>query len=445
MAALKITKMALNSVLALMSERWDVFVPSPSPAPGGPSGFRLFEPRPMPAPGKPGPSERDSSVNRQTCDEDTLWNGTGQGGQKGRDRENHLPEERLPQFLRRVLTVKPLKELFFPRSEPILGYCVDGAFGGNGDGTGVSVFMPEGVLPGKPRVVFGARPCDAASLTVLDRVFADEAYPDDFYISRRKNTIIVGLGCNVPAPTCFCPATGGDPFGTAGLDVLAYDLPALDGDGSSQGHYLMKAVTREGEALLGFLSEAHLGEGPSESDERACMALEERARKAIAAGLPADTQSLGRVLGGIFNHPYWATLHEKCLGCAACTYLCPTCHCFDISEEPDPGASRSGGESPKGGPERPRLTGVRVRNWDSCMFPIFTLHTSGHNPRPTGLERVRQRVMHKFYYFPENFGAVACVGCGRCVKYCPVNLDIREVISHIAALGGTGVAESISA
>jgi len=354
-------------------------------------------------------------------------------------------EASLPEFFRYALTAKPLKEIFFPRSEPIIRYCASETPADGGDRIGIRVSTPEAVSPKKPRVVWGARPCDASSLTVLDRVFADETYPDDFYISRRRNTIIVGLGCNVPAPTCFCPATGGDPFGTAGLDVLAYDLPDEGGEGSSQGCYLMKAVTPEGEALLGFLSDARLGEEPSESDERACEAVADGARKAIAARLPADARSLEPVLKGMFDHPYWATLHEKCLGCAACAYLCPTCHCFDISEEPDPGAARSAGCSTEEECQEPRSTGVRVRNWDSCMFPIFTLHTSGHNPRPTGLERVRQRVMHKFYYFPENFGAVACVGCGRCVKYCPVNLDIREVISYIAALGGTGVAESISA
>ncbi|MCE5274896.1 MAG: 4Fe-4S dicluster domain-containing protein, partial [Deltaproteobacteria bacterium] len=95
---------------------------------------------------------------------------------------------------------------------------------------------------------------------------------------------------------------------------------------------------------------------------------------------------------------------------------CPTCHCFDISDEV------------KGS------DGKRLRNWDSCMFPLFTKETSGHNPRPSQKERWRQRVMHKFRYYVDNFGAIACVGCGRCVMSCPVNLDIRKIVEDISKL-----------
>jgi NAD-dependent dihydropyrimidine dehydrogenase PreA subunit len=122
------------------------------------------------------------------------------------------------------------------------------------------------------------------------------------------------------------------------------------------------------------------------------------------------------ILDNNFEHPFWATIHGKCLACGTCTYLCPTCHCFDISDEV------------KGS------DGVRIRSWDSCMFPLFTKETSGHNPRTSQKERWRQRTMHKFKYYVDNFKAISCVGCGRCVMYCPVNIDIRKIIEDISKL-----------
>jgi len=123
-----------------------------------------------------------------------------------------------------------------------------------------------------------------------------------------------------------------------------------------------------------------------------------------------STEGLKENLDEMYDDPFWDELHLRCLGCGVCTYLCPTCHCFDIVDEGNGAA------------------GQRLRNWDTCQFALFTHHTSGHNPRPTGRERMRQRVMHKFNYFVSNFGDIACVGCGRCVRECPVNLDIRAVI-----------------
>ncbi len=110
----------------------------------------------------------------------------------------------------------------------------------------------------------------------------------------------------------------------------------------------------------------------------------------------------------------WGDLTETCLGCGVCTYLCPTCHCFDICDE----AATAAGE--------------RIRVWDSCQFPLFTQEASGANPRPSGKERFRQRIMHKFSYLPKERDMAGCVGCGRCVAECPVNLDIREVLEKLS-------------
>jgi sulfhydrogenase subunit beta (sulfur reductase) len=126
-----------------------------------------------------------------------------------------------------------------------------------------------------------------------------------------------------------------------------------------------------------------------------------------------EVRKVTEKLDTMFDDPFWDMVSERCLGCAICTYLCPTCHCFDITDEV---ISQSG---------------ERVRTWDSCAFPSFTLEASGVNPRPSNKERYRQRIMHKFDYFVANHGMAACVGCGRCIKECPVNLDIRVVLNNI--------------
>ena len=137
----------------------------------------------------------------------------------------------------------------------------------------------------------------------------------------------------------------------------------------------------------------------------------EEARRSIRSSL--NIAQIKKALDRDFDNPLWETIHEKCLGCGVCTFLCPTCHCFDILDEGD------------------STQGERIRIWDSCMFPLFTLHASGANPRPGGKERMRQRVMHKFSYFLDNHEQPSCTGCGRCIRFCPVNLDIREVLGAI--------------
>lgn len=152
-------------------------------------------------------------------------------------------------------------------------------------------------------------------------------------------------------------------------------------------------------------------------------ALEARQKyeAAVKQKVPAlNLNGLKEKLRNGFDSPLWGTIAERCLGCGVCTYLCPTCHCFDISDKI------------KG--ER----GRRMRSWDSCQYALFTMHASGHNPRPSKRERMRQRIMHKFLYAQDNFKETFCVGCGRCVRSCPVNLDIRENVALLATGNITG-------
>ena len=132
------------------------------------------------------------------------------------------------------------------------------------------------------------------------------------------------------------------------------------------------------------------------------------------SGEPVHLQDLVRAMPENFKADFWDDLAMKCIGCAACTFVCPTCHCFDITDEGK------------------RELGRRVRTWDGCMFPKFTLHASGHNPRTSAGQRVRQRVLHKFSYFRDNQGVISCTGCGRCIEVCPTGMDIRDILKAIA-------------
>jgi ferredoxin len=288
------------------------------------------------------------------------------------------------------------KNFFFPRTETLMKF--------TRTAKGMVRVAEDAAMGGKPsgELLFGVRPCDARSFLLLDMLFDQEKYKDPYYLGKRARTTIVALGCiHPPYATCFCTSVDGAPLASEGADILLTDLGE---------EFLAEFLTPKGEALLPDFGGAPAG------------AKEEKKKEELAAQAAAEIRSripaheVKPILDTRFEDPFWNTLHLKCLACGTCTYLCPTCHCFDISDEVKGGA------------------GIRIRNWDSCMFPLFTKETSGHNPRASQKERWRQRVMHKFRYYVDNFQAIACVGCGRCVMACPVNLDIRKIVTDIAKL-----------
>jgi len=273
----------------------------------------------------------------------------------------------------------PPKALFLPQSESLLKY--DRKINQ----------LKEAIPTPKPRIIFGIRPCDAYAVTLLDTVFNTEEYSDPYWKTRRDATIIIGLGCSEPCQTCFCTTTGQGPFNPEGLDALMTEL---------EDSYSIETFTEKGEKLFSDLLLA------SESQQRKAQEIQ---KKAVESMTPAfDTTNLKHNLDQIFDSDYWATISESCLGCGVCTFLCPTCFCFDIVDE----VQRN----------------ERVRNWDTCMFRIYSQEASGHNPRPTRKERTRQRIMHKYSYWIDHIGEIGCTGCGRCVRFCPVGLDIRAML-----------------
>lgn len=288
---------------------------------------------------------------------------------------------------------KPLKEVFFPQSEVM--FCYERSRGRT------EVFPPEG--PRRERVCFGSRPCDIQAMVLFDLVFGAKDPADVYYLEKRAHTTIVGLACDAPLTTCFCNAMGGGPFCRDGSDLFMIDLGET---------YLVEFLTQKGGPLSKspFLREAPPTHIPQAREVEA-RALEKLSPPSLSL------EGIDQRLEEMLDSPIWERVQEKCVGCRVCTYLCPTCHCFDIWDE--------GCES----------RGRRLRTWDSCLSALYTLETSGHNPRPTNRERTRQRLMHKFHDIPKNFGRLGCVGCGRCIRYCPAQFDIRKVLKEIVQEG----------
>lgn len=292
-------------------------------------------------------------------------------------------------------TVKSPKDLFFPQSECYARFHL------KGNEISVEALPPSD----EPFVVFGVRACDAKSFEVLDRVFLSEPV-DTLYRTRRENGVIVTLSCNEPEETCFCKVFGADAANPGG-DVCA----TIVGE-----ELILKANTEKGEALLAGVKDALC---ESNAADEAALQAQKDAITAIVDRLPYSNLDVEGFRNAdelaMFKSEEWEELSQACLGCGTCTFVCPTCQCYDIRDF-DNGKSVT-----------------RFRCWDSCMYSEFT-QAAGHNPRTTQMERFRQRFMHKLVYFPKNNqGEFSCVGCGRCLKKCPVSLNIVKVIK---ALGG---------
>jgi ferredoxin len=292
--------------------------------------------------------------------------------------------------------VRSIKEFFFPQPEVLLEFSYRRS-------DSEALIMKEPAPANTHTVIIGARPCDARSVMLNSMPYAEDPY----FNKHLEDTTIIGFSCKEQGPTCFCTWTGGSPMGTEGMDIMLVSTPDED-------TFLAEAVTEKGERLLGRLNGC-----PEASDTERQWLADEHTKwkdKAIQTGSPSDTLKACDLMQ-LYNAPFWQEIADACINCGACTFLCPTCYCFDIQDE-------------KAGNGQ----GQRIRYWDSCMFPLFTKHASGHNPRGQKIQRCRNRFMHKLRYFPERFGELSCVGCGRCIRSCPVNIDIREVLRDMLTL-----------
>lgn len=269
------------------------------------------------------------------------------------------------------------KEFVFPRHERLCTYRREGR----------RVELQNGGAEVAAQILLAVRPCDAAALPILDHVFNWD-YQDEAYNRRRQATTVVTLACSAHDESCFCTSVGLGPQADKGSDVLLFDL----GD-----EYEVRCLTDKGRALFADKTQ------PSDK---------------MAAGVagPEPKFSPERIRQFVDQHfasPFWQEETLACLGCGACAYNCPTCHCFDIADEGN------------------TQHGERVRNWDSCQFAQFTVHASGHNPRADQGSRQRQRVLHKFSIYPQKFGEILCTGCGTCTRNCPEGQGLLTLLTGI--------------
>ncbi|MYL83740.1 hydrogenase [Desulfovibrio aerotolerans] len=290
----------------------------------------------------------------------------------------------------------PPKGSVFPASKELFSY----TYGKEGEDAKPTLTL-DPKTTAEPTVVFGSKPCGARGFLIFDRVYMGKKFPDPYYIAAREATVFVTMACDTVENTCFCHWVGSGPADPAGSDLLLTPVA---------GGWLVEAVSAKGEPLL---ASPALTDGAAKAAE----AEEVKAKTRAALGEAPDISTSKEALLARFDDmDFWRDQSDKCISCGACTYLCPTCYCFSITDE------GSG------------MSGKRLRSWDACMHFQFTLEASGHNPRPTKAHRLKNRVGHKFSYYPTlHDGLIACCGCGRCVKSCPVSVDIREIVQNAVA------------
>jgi len=268
-------------------------------------------------------------------------------------------------------------------------------------------------------VLFGVRPCDLAAIGTLDRVLLDTPpAPEPVYASRR-NVLVVAVDCGTPAATCFCTSTGTGPdAGDHGYDVRLTEL--VDDNGAAP-RYVVRAGTEAGRCLLAQVSEhAPDARTPTDRDHELVDAVRERAEAAMTRSI--DTTALRAALIDELEHPdpggleAWADVADRCLACGNCTAVCPTCFCTSIDDVGD-------------------LTGGHVerrRRWTSC-FELEYSRVGDAPIRSSRASRYRQWYIHKFATWVDQFGTTGCVGCGRCISWCPVGIDVTAEAGHRAA------------
>jgi formate hydrogenlyase subunit 6/NADH:ubiquinone oxidoreductase subunit I len=257
-----------------------------------------------------------------------------------------------------------------------------------------------------PKYAFlGVRACELAAIGVQDRVFLDGSYVDPIYRARREQALIIAVNCTQAASTCFCMSMGTGPRCTAGFDLA---LTELVGEPAAENGFLIEAGSETGAAILGELTTRE----PTVEEMSAAEQARQRAVDQIERRL--DTEGIRDLLLGNLEHPRWNDVAERCLSCTNCTMVCPTCFCSSVREVSD-------------------LEGDHVerrREWESC-FNIEFSYMNGGVVRNQIRSRYRQWLTHKLASWIDQFGTSGCVGCGRCITWCPVGIDLTEEVAAI--------------
>ncbi|HWQ76176.1 MAG TPA: 4Fe-4S dicluster domain-containing protein [Syntrophomonas sp.] len=281
-----------------------------------------------------------------------------------------------------VLNVyQPPKNVVFPQSSKMYGIKTNG----------VEISLDSAAETDRSSLIFGARACDVKGILAMDEVFLTRGYEDSFYKARRTGNTIVAHSCYSPGPNCFCNAMEVNPTDPIGADVIIRDA----GD-----EYVWEAKSEKGEAVT-----AQIADWLEEK--------EVRVPESKSFDQHVDYHGVAEKLTKMFEHPLWDKISEPCSACGMCTYLCPSCYCFDIQ------VKMRGDE------------GYRFRAWDSCMYEEYSREAGGGNPRGLVKERFRNRFLHKLQFFTERYGTPLCTGCGRCMIVCPNGINIVKIIDAV--------------
>jgi len=260
----------------------------------------------------------------------------------------------------------------------------------------------EEAEPQAPAIaLIGVRACDLAALDVLDRVYLRGRYPDPDYRARREALFLIAVNCTVPGGTCFCASMGTGPRAATGFDLALTELTAPH-------RFLAEPGSERGAAVLGTLPATPAGPGDRAAAEEAVRGC------AARMGRRVDTDGMKERVASAHDSPRWQDVGARCLTCANCTMVCPTCFCSTVEDATVPGTG----------------TAERTEVWDSCFTLGFT-ELGGTPVRRSSAARYRQWLTHKFSTWYDQFGVYGCVGCGRCITWCPVGIDVTEELANL--------------
>lgn len=277
---------------------------------------------------------------------------------------------------------QPPKDIVFPQTERM--YCFKEE--------GQKVNIDKVCVDSQSKIIFGLRSCDLKAIDYLDELFFTKSYEDDYYRARRDSTIMIVNACYNPGSSCFCASMGVSPDQPQNADVVIHDVGG--------GDFAWEEKSEKGKQVTQLINDLLV-------DQEVTLPVLKPFRRQV------NYDGVMEKLKDMFEHPLWEDMSYPCHNCGICTYMCPTCYCFDIQV-------KTAGEE-----------GHRFRCWDSCMYREYSQMAGGHNPRELDTQRFRNRFLHKLQFFPERYGQPLCTGCGRCIVVCPAGVSIVKVIDKI--------------